>query len=723
MQADLTQTEWKTFADGYVSAILRLQHFYPEAQIISILPTINTKYYNNATLEQYNSVMRAICMHYAVEYVDLVAEGYTTNLLGDATHPNAAGMDFITNAVKKVITNPHTHNYTAVVTAPTCAEQGYTTHTCSCGETYRDNFVDATGNHSYENGVCVHCGTWEENTIVITKQPVSDYALIGEKATIFVEAQGDGPSYQWYYRDLPSGSLTKSTITKSVYTLTVKASNVNRELYCVITDAHGNKVTTETVKLLQPLNPKLEIIRQPSPAYAAIGEKASVFVEAQGDGLSYQWYYRDSAKGVLYKSSITSSNYCITVTKANIQRVLYCVITDAHGNKITTETVKLVGDPADPNRPVYYTSLNDALKGEAGSNSPEGAVVEVLQENGETIIRLLQDAVLTEALTIANKITLDLNKYTIHSTASPAISVEADRVTIRGGNISLTASGAGTSNSPSVAVLANSGSILEMYDVMVTAIDTENGTVVGVMGKENSELKITGSTVIVTAETSLMNVGVHAYGPATLTDCTVIAESNYTGNKAGTAYASHAYGIYAEKDLTLKNCYVWGPHSGVCAKGKTLVDGGTYEGYGHGAFYFAGSNTTAYVYNASVNWAEMREGTYADTIAGTNGAGMYVGGGAKNVSVYMDNCQIYGTLYGIVLRNSGGETNNSIYISNSTFTGCQSYAYRNGHNANNGTLRVYAGVGVNYSAITGKISKFPNYYYETDESYAQNVAG
>ena len=51
----------------------------------------------------------------------------------------------------------HTHAYTAVVTSPTCTEQGYTTHTCACGDSYVADFVDATG-HTYENGICNRCG-------------------------------------------------------------------------------------------------------------------------------------------------------------------------------------------------------------------------------------------------------------------------------------------------------------------------------------------------------------------------------------------------------------------------------------------------------------------------------------------------------------------------------------------------------------------------------------
>ena len=45
----------------------------------------------------------------------------------------------------------HEHSYDAVVTAPTCTEKGYTTHTCACGDSYVDTYVDALG-HAWDNG-------------------------------------------------------------------------------------------------------------------------------------------------------------------------------------------------------------------------------------------------------------------------------------------------------------------------------------------------------------------------------------------------------------------------------------------------------------------------------------------------------------------------------------------------------------------------------------------
>ena len=39
----------------------------------------------------------------------------------------------------------HPHSYADAVTAPTCTEKGYTTHTCECGDSYTDTYVDAIG--------------------------------------------------------------------------------------------------------------------------------------------------------------------------------------------------------------------------------------------------------------------------------------------------------------------------------------------------------------------------------------------------------------------------------------------------------------------------------------------------------------------------------------------------------------------------------------------------
>ena len=81
----------------------------------------------------------------------------------------------------------HEHSYKDVVTAPTCTAKGYTTHTCACGDSYVDTYVDALG-HAWDNGkvtkeptetktgvktfTCTRCG--ETKTEVIPATGVVD---------------------------------------------------------------------------------------------------------------------------------------------------------------------------------------------------------------------------------------------------------------------------------------------------------------------------------------------------------------------------------------------------------------------------------------------------------------------------------------------------------------------------------------------------------------------
>ena len=60
------------------------------------------------------------------------------------------------NNLHKADEPEHQHEYTAVVTAPTCTDKGYTTYTCACGDSYVADEVEATG-HSYVDGIC-SCG-------------------------------------------------------------------------------------------------------------------------------------------------------------------------------------------------------------------------------------------------------------------------------------------------------------------------------------------------------------------------------------------------------------------------------------------------------------------------------------------------------------------------------------------------------------------------------------
>lgn len=85
----------------------------------------------------------------------------------------------------------------------------------------------------------------------------------------------------------------------------------------------------------------LEILAQPSDASAAFGKLFCASVEAEGDGLKYQWYFRNVGSLRWSKSSVKDSTYDDVMTKARKNREVYCVITDAFGNQVTSEVMTL----------------------------------------------------------------------------------------------------------------------------------------------------------------------------------------------------------------------------------------------------------------------------------------------------------------------------------------------------------------------------------------------
>ena len=176
-------------------------------------------------------------------------------------------------------------------------------------------------------------------TLTITNQPQNAYVSEGEVAKTTVTAQGDGLQYQWYVKTAGSADFVKSSVTKKAYSFTMSAKSSGRQAYCVITDQHGNTVTTDTVTMKIPV--PLKILSQPANSYAETGKRAVTSVIAQGEDLQYQWYLKNAGQSKFYLSSVDGNKYAITMSKKAIDRQVYCVITDHWGNQAVSDTVTL----------------------------------------------------------------------------------------------------------------------------------------------------------------------------------------------------------------------------------------------------------------------------------------------------------------------------------------------------------------------------------------------
>jgi len=133
----------------------------------------------------------------------------------------------------------HEHSYTAVVTAPTCTEKGYTTHTCSCGDSYVDTYTDALG-HAWDSGKVTKQPTATETgvrTYTCTRCSATKTETIPATGSVDVTQMFTDVTKNWAYPGIqycvthgimggmgdgtfaPTGTTTRAQIVQILYNL------------------------------------------------------------------------------------------------------------------------------------------------------------------------------------------------------------------------------------------------------------------------------------------------------------------------------------------------------------------------------------------------------------------------------------------------------------------------------------------------------------------------
>ena len=196
--------------------------------------------------------------------------------------------------------------------------------------------TDAYGDSVKTKTVTLSMGT----PLMITQQPKSVAVKEGQKAAVTIDAQGDGLTYTWYFKNPGAAKFSKTTsFTGKTYSVQMDESRDGRQVYCVVTDKYGKSVQTNTATLSMQHTAK--ITAQPKTAWVYEGQTAKATVTATGDGLTYQWYIAKAGSQSFSKSSITASSYGVKMSDANDGRQVFCVVTDQYGNSVKTNTVTL----------------------------------------------------------------------------------------------------------------------------------------------------------------------------------------------------------------------------------------------------------------------------------------------------------------------------------------------------------------------------------------------
>ena len=105
------------------------------------------------TEQQCGAALRLILRAMALRMEGLELDGMNTDVV-----PGGFNEDGTINEAQP----PHEHSYTAVVTAPTCTEGGFTTYTCECGESYIAEETPALG-HEWNGTSCTRCEATRNN--------------------------------------------------------------------------------------------------------------------------------------------------------------------------------------------------------------------------------------------------------------------------------------------------------------------------------------------------------------------------------------------------------------------------------------------------------------------------------------------------------------------------------------------------------------------------------
>lgn len=89
----------------------------------------------------------------------------------------------------------HQHTYYEEIVEGTCKKQGYSVFTCSCGDSYKANYVN--GEHQYKDYVCTVCGAIDKgNAYGYLKSFLKKNGELDRQYIVFNDTQWEGDVYK-----------------------------------------------------------------------------------------------------------------------------------------------------------------------------------------------------------------------------------------------------------------------------------------------------------------------------------------------------------------------------------------------------------------------------------------------------------------------------------------------------------------------------------------------
>ena len=199
------------------------------------------------------------------------------------------------------------HSYEAVITEPTCTEQGYTTYTCICGDSYIDTYVDIIP-HSYETVIteptCTEQG-YTTYTCICGDSYIGSYVDILEHAKVYENIYYDDPI------SLENGNYP-FLLSNGVYSSTNKSHSSNSYFYVTALRDYSLEISYRTSS--EANYDKLKIILNNTILYTVSGDTSwatrTIDLKA-GDKLTFN-YYKDGSVSSFNDTAYFKLNYDVS---------------------------------------------------------------------------------------------------------------------------------------------------------------------------------------------------------------------------------------------------------------------------------------------------------------------------------------------------------------------------------------------------------------------------
>jgi len=227
------------------------------------------------------------------------------------------------------------HDYEAVVTAPTCTEDGYTTYTCSaCGDSYVADEVDTLG-HTESEAV-------EENRVESTCTVAGSY-----ESVVYCSVCDEELSRETVALELADHTAGEVVVENEVAATCTADGSYDNVVYCTVCNAELSRETITVEKIAHTPAEAVEENRVESTCTVAGSYESVVYCSVCGAELNRETVALELADHTAGEVVVENEVAATCTAEGSYDNVVYCTACNAELSRETITVDKIAHTPAE----------------------------------------------------------------------------------------------------------------------------------------------------------------------------------------------------------------------------------------------------------------------------------------------------------------------------------------------------------------------------------------